>query len=1053
MEKIISFFVRDKLVVNLIVIVIVIAGFFSIKNLQREIFPNTEMDRMSVRITYPGASAEDVELNAVIPVEDAISNIPGISDYTSTIRDGNANISIELDEDLKDVQSVKDEIYRTVSLSNISGISTDVTKLTVTEFSPAMMSVFRFALKPLKEDTPRSELFEMSSVLEDLLKKVDGVSSVTRSGTLEREIHINVDPKKLDEEYISISEIISSIKLRNVRASSGTLQSIERDKNILTVGEFQNPIEVGDVIVRSGFEQGVIRVKDLAKIEDTFESSDTKIRANGAETVIFNVRKKETADIIKTVDALNKFLKDNSDVYNKKFEIDILEDNADSIRSLLSVVIGNAFLGFALVLLILFIFLDFKTSFWTAFSIPICISISAVFMSIMDISLNIITLGALITIIGMLVDDGIVIAEVIYVKKEAGIHPVQAAISGVKEVINPVSITIFSTIVAFLPMLFVTGRMGKFIYVYPLIVSIALLSSLFEAVTILPNHLAYAKTKKIEEKKWYMNLRERYKRFLLKCINMRYMVLAFFVILLMFSLWLGFKDMKRFSMYNSSTTEQLVVTLKVTEGSTLAQTEKYVKILEKNVIDSIKKDDLVSVISTIGAHTTSRTDDNFENWATMEIRLTPATRRETSTKEVVASLNKILDKQNYDFLKDIVVSERRWGPSAGSAVDIRVITDNEQNSIAVMELVKKTLEEIPQVNDISSDLARGKDELRIKFDYIKLAQYGLDVSTVASTVRAAFEGVNATYVQTSETKLQFRVQVEDRYLKDEKYLMSQLIPNKSGKLVKLSEIAYLTTEKGPVSIRHYNGERSISVTAGLKDRTMTSQQVNKLLQKKLKDVPVMYPGTYLMYGGEFNQTNTALKDLGVAFLAALLLIYLIVLLLFRSVGQPLVILSVIPFGLIGVLLALKAHGLQLDFMGIIGIIGLSGVVVNDSIIMVDFINKERKMLVKSKKQISVISKIAEGAAFRLRPIILTTVTTVGGLLPTIYLSGDVNTFQTTVIAMAYGLMFGTLLTLIFVPSLYMIALDVKTAVLKVLSSVNLPSFLKNKIITELKNNN
>ncbi len=1052
MEKIIAYFVKDKLIVNLMIFAILAAGIFSIFHLQREIFPNTEMDRMSVRISYPGAGAEDVELNAVIPVEDALKNISGISNFTSNIRDGGANISVELDEDVKNIQSVKDEIYRSISLSSISGISSDVTRLSVTEFSPAMMTVYSFALKPKNENIPRSELFEMSGVLEDLLKKVDGVSSVSRGGYLDRQIHINVDPVKLEEEYISISEIVSAIQRRNVRASSGTLQSIEREKNIITVGEFENPIDVGDVIIRSGFEQKDIRVKDVARIIDTFEETDTKIRANGADAIIFSVRKKETADIITTVDNINKFLKENSKVYDQKFEVDILEDNADSIRSLLKVVISNALLGFVLVVIILFIFLDFKTSIWTAFAIPVSICISAIFMQMLNITLNIITLSAMITVIGMLVDDGIVIAETIYAKKEAGMNPVDAAISGVREVISPVSITIFSTIVAFLPILFISGRMGQFIYVFPLIVTIMLLSSLFEAFTMLPNHLAYAKIKKIEEKKWYINMKERYKRFLIKCISMRYLVLSFFVLLLAFSLWLGFKDMRRFTMYNSSTTEQLLITLKVTQGSNLEQTEKYVKILEKDIMNKFNEKDLVSVISTIGTFTNSRTEDNYENWATIAVRLTPATKRVTETKEVIQILSKQLNKKNYRFLTEINVGERRWGPSAGNAVDVRVITDNETNSVAAMEEIQNVLGEIKGVKEITSDLQRGKDEIRIKFNYIKLAQYNLDVATVASTIRTAFEGVDATYVQTPDAKLQFRVQVEGKYLKNEKYLMNQLIPNKNGKLVRLSEIAYVTTEKGQTSIRHYNGERSISINANVDPKVTTSQEVNRILKAKLEDIPVRLPGTYLMYGGEFQETNTAFKDLKVAFAVALLLIYLIVLLLFRSIGQPLIVLSVIPFGLIGVLLALKAHGLQLDFMGIIGIIGLSGVVINDAIIMVDFINHERKNK-KFRKNTPATERIAEGAAFRLRPIILTTVTTVAGLLPTIYMSGDVNTFKTTCIAMAYGLLFGTLLTLIFVPSLYMIALDFKRFVLNFLNSLKLPAFMKNKVILELKKNN
>ncbi len=306
---------------------------------------------------------------------------------------------------------------------------------------------------------------------------------------------------------------------------------------------------------------------------------------------------------------------------------------------------------------------------------------------------------------------------------------------------------------------------------------------------------------------------------------------------------------------------------------------------------------------------------------------------------------------------------------------------------------------------------------------MKLAQFGLDVKTVAATVRTAFAGTNATSVQDPESKLEYRVEIDDRYKNSEEFLMDLLIPNSRGNLVRLREIARLEKTKGMSSIRHYDGERSIAVTADINTAETTSLKANEEAILKLQHIPSKYPGTYLRFDGEYSQTNRALLDLALVFLGALVMIYLVVLVLFRSVGQPLIVMSVLPFGLIGVIIGFVLHGKSFDFMAMIGMIGLSGVVINDSIIMVDFINK---VIRRKGETVSKIEEIIEGAGQRLRPIILTTVTTVVGLMPSVYgFGGDVDSFQSTVMAMAYGLLFATTLTLIFVPSLYMISLDIR----------------------------
>jgi len=1025
MQTILRYFIKDKLIINLITLAVVCFGLFHLTKIMREVFPDTESDVMMVRITYPGASAEDVELNALIPVEDVLEDIAGIKEFSSICYDSSGRIWIELDGDVEDLQPVKDEIYRKISLSNVTGISSDVEAITVQEMNPKLKTIVRLALVPKDASASKRELFEMADALERILGKSMGVSSITKSGYYDRQIHIDVDPVKMEEEYVSLSEIVSSIKNRNVRSTGGTIQSVDRERNVVTIGEFSDPLEVGEVIVRSGFEQKHLKVKDIAAVNDDFEDAGTYLRANGGRAVVFSIKKKETVDIIRTVDALKKTIKQNESLYAGKFRVDVLADDSQSIRSLISVVIGNAVLGFVLVIITLLVFLDYKTSFWTAFSIPLCLLMSIAFLNLTGSSINTITLGAIITVLGMLVDDAIVVAETVYVKREEGLAPLEAAYQGIKEVVAPVAVTIITTIIAFVPLMMVGGRMGKFIYTFPIVIAVTLTVSFLEAVFILPNHLAHSTIKQItQEKRWYIALFNGYKELLKKALALRYPVLGVFVLLLFFSIAISAGSMRNFKLMRDDNSEQFYLELVAPVGVTLDEMEAMTAKVEQKLMEKIPRKEFLSVISTIGEHTHNDLEGVHKNWATVDVQLVTKTERKRSTQQIMASLREELSTKKMSGFETITFNERRFGPSSGDEINLKIISNSAKQSAAAESEILEFLKKTNGIKDVDTDNKEGDDEIRIRFDYDKLAQYDMSVSNVAATVRTAYEGAKATYVQYADTRLEFYVRVKDSEMLGTDYLLNLLIPNNSGALIRLSQVAHVEEGKARSSILHFNGERTVTIT-GNTDGTITPMQAGKILMEKVKSIKSKYPAVSFTTGGELEETNTALLGLGGAFVVVIIGIYLILLFLFRSVGHPLIVMSVIPFGLIGVLLAFYAHGIKLSFMAIIGIIGLCGVVVNDSIIMVEFINRVFQNMHGRKKN-EIMETIADGAAQRLRPILLTTITTVAGLMPTVYgIGGSVGTLVPTVMAMAYGLLFSTLLTLLFVPCLYMIGMDIK----------------------------
>jgi multidrug efflux pump subunit AcrB len=1032
MERILRFFAKDNLLIALMSISIVVFGVLSMRNIRRETMPPVDIDLMNINIVYPGASAEDVELNVIVPIEDELRRIYGIDEFFSVSVENGGALSITIDQEVTDKQGVKDEIYRKVSKSGIPEIPDEVEEINIVDINPRLRAVYKLALSPKEADSAtEKELNDMAETLESLLERVAGVSQVDKTGFRDREVHIDVYPDKMDEYYVSLNEVAAGIKNRNVRSTGGTIQSLRNEKTIVTIGELEKPMDAGSVIVRSGFEQKRLKISDIARVRDSFKKENIRVRVNSEKAIVLSVRKDERADIISVINNIKSFLEENRSLFSDKFSISVVEDNSVSIRSLLGVVVSNAAIGFILVIIVLFIFLDYKTSFWTAFSIPFSLLMVAGFMYAADISLNIMTLGAIITVLGMLVDDSVVVAEVIFEKKQQGLSPLEAVISGTREILAPVTVTILTTIVAFMPIMMVQGKMGKFIYIYPVMITITLLSSLVEAFFFLPSHLASGKTVSPDTGRWFESVVRSYGKALKWVLKFRYLFVAAVIFLLIFTVLISRDTIKGFVLFWDDSSEKFTVNIEARAGMSLSGSEEIASIVEKKITETIPGPEIVSVYSIIGTFSGKTVDmvEYHENRSTVQVTLVPGKQRKMSADDYVRNLRREITAESISGVSKIIFIVEQFGPPAGLPVDIKVINSDEKTALAAALEIEEYLAGISGVRDIDNDRKKGKGEVKLNFNYDRLAEYGLNVSDVAATVRTAFEGSVASSVQTVGRRIDFRVQIPDSHKKDAKLLMNLLVPNRQGRLIRISEIASMKNREGRSSIRHYNGDRSITISADVDSTRNTSGKVNAIVKNHFRSINEKYPGTYLIFSGESGESKKAMKGLGSAFIMAIILVYFIVVLLYRSLSQPLIVISVIPFGLIGVLAAFTLHGVPLSFMGIIGIIGLSGVLVNDSIIMVSFINKiyaggtEDDGAVESRHE-----AVIEGAKKRLRPVVLTTVTTVAGLMPTVYgIGGNAMTLVPTVMALAYGLLFGSLLTLAFIPALYVVNEDIKLA--------------------------
>jgi multidrug efflux pump subunit AcrB len=1041
MERILRYFSQNTLLVNLIVIFIIFVGVMSNFNIKREIYPAVDIDTMLIFVVYPGASSSDVEMNSVVPIEKELRKISGIKEFTSFSIENGATIYVYLDFDLANKQAVKDEIFRKVTKGNIPEIPEEVDKIKIYDINPKLLPVLKIGVFPKEGATvDEKDLYDFSESLANRILKIRGVSDVGKNGWREEEIHINVHPDKMDKYYVSLNDVVRSIKARNIRATGGTLQSLQKEKTIVAIGQFENPLDVKDVIIRSSFEEKRVRIDDIADVKRSFKNQEVMVKVNRKKAVNLIVSKKENADTVEAAENVKEFLDENRDTFDSRFEVSIIEDKSVSITSPLNAVLQNAAIGFVLVILVLFLFLDLRTSFWTAFSIPVSLLVTLTYMNLTDMTINLLSIAAIITILGMLVDDGIVVSEIIYEKRESGFRPIEAAVSGVQAVIAPVTVSIITTIVAFLPMLAIKGMMGKVIFVFPVMVTVTLVASLLEAFFILPNHLVHSgqmitdadkRSRAVgaqAKRNWFEPIAVRYEDFLKRILKFRYFIVLFFIFIFFATIFISRETIEGFVLFWDDSSDTIYVNLEAPDGTSMKHTEALTARVEEIVLCKIPEKERVSIQTNIGHHRVQpiKSKGKHENWSQVVVVLVPRNERERTAAELITDLRKEINIEKLPQFTSILFEEKSIGPPAGEPVNIKIINRDFEIASRIHQDIEAYLSNLPGVMDIDNDQKAGKEELKIIFDYDKLAQYGLNVAAVAQTIRTAYEGTVATSIETLDARLDFRVKVDDSYQRDKVFLENLLIPNYYGRLVKLKNVASIVIQRGRSIINHYNGDRVITITANVDEDVITPSQVARKISERYNDIPRKYPGTAIEFGGEAKETKESLSDLGVAFIIAVLMVYFILILLYSSISQPMLILINVPFGIIGALLAFTIHGIPLTFMGVIGIIGLSGVVVNDSVVMIDFINKLFKEEEGSDRA-QPTDIIARGARQRLRPVILTTLTTVFGLMPTVYGVGGIsNAIVPTVMAMAYGLLFATFLTLIFIPSLYMVNMDMKS---------------------------
>jgi multidrug efflux pump subunit AcrB len=1048
MKKIFEFFSRRHVLASLFTIAVLVLGVNSARTLKRDIIPEVDFGEMLITTVYPGASPEDVELNVTNKIEDELKGVTGIDRITSTSMENMSVINVTLDINVKDLEEVKTDIRDAVG--RVTDFPEEVTESPmIEEFDTSQIEIIEVGLTG---EMLYRELRELAKEFEKALKSVPGVARVEKYGYLAREIKVELLPRRLELYQVPMRDIIQAIEARNIRLTGGTFESYTSEKNVVTLAQFREPYEVGNVIVRTTFEGPVIRVKDLALIRDDFESPAVLSRMNGKEAISFLVYKTENADIIRTVNAIKKMIRDESRgpepaasggfplsaafsnsirLFHGKGDMvetyryrgaDVLfaQDQSRFVQNRFKIVLTNGVFGLLFVLITLSIFLNLRTAFWVAVGIPVSITGVFFLLPFFGRFLDTISLASLVLVIGIIVDDGIIISESIYYRRSVGDSPLEAAVNGTRNVFSPVVTTVLTTFLAFAPMLFLKGIFGKFVFVIPLTVSLALFISIGESAFALPAHLVRGMEKSTKgaqrdaTRKWFNSLRKFYRKFASAFLKFRYPIVVLFVGVFVASLWYARSNME-FILFPSTGSDTFFIDLEMPTGTSLEATSEKVREVEK-LVEDLPKGELENYVTRIG--TLQEQLGRAEHYAYLVVGLTPFSERVRDATVIVEDLReKINGIEGIEKLTFVVF---RYGPPVGKPITLRIIGTDDEKRKELADTIVSYLGEVRGVKDIDRDDKQGKEQIEIKIDYTRLARLGLTVADIAQNVRIAYDGEVVTSIRDGDEDVDFRVQFTPEARRDVSFLRNLVIPNRQGRLIALKNVARLFIGPGPNAFRHFDGIRATTVTADVDQEVTTPLGVTIPLVREM-NVRKNWPGMELSVGGEAEESMESIRNLAFTFIIAFVGIYFLLILLFNSFWQPFMVIAAIPFGIVGVIVALILHGEPLSFLAIIGTIGLAGVVVNDSLVLVDHLNELRKQYPER----ALRDVVALGTANRLRAIILTTLTTVAGVLPLAYGIGGTDYFISPMaLALGYGLLFATPLTLVLIPCLYMIWNDI-----------------------------
>ena len=1033
----IAWMAENHVAANLLMIVFIIGGLILGINIKQEVFPDITLDRVQITVPYPGSTPEDVEEGIILKIEDKLSSVDGIKKITSTAGEGSGTVVAELIEG-EDVDAILQEIKS--EIDRIETFPEDAEKPVVSKIS-RRMQVISVAVYG---DIPEKSLREIvEAAREDLLAFPD-ISQVELFGVRPYEISIEISEKTLIRYGLTLEQIASTIRKASQDIPAGTIKS--QGGEILLRGKTKKYTgrEYAGITVLSRTDGTRIRLGDIAMIKDGFKETDTFATFDGKPAAILKVYRVGDQGPLEISKTVRQYVTEKQRLLPEGVKMMTWFDMSEIFKERLHLLMKNSYMGLALVLIVLSLFLEFRLAFWVSMGIPISFLGSLCFLSMTNVSINMMSLFAFIMAIGIVVDDAIVIGENVYTHRLMGKSPIQAAIDGAHEVTVPVTFSILTTIAAFMPLLFVKGTMGKFVWMIPAVIIAILIVSLIEAFFILPAHLSALKIKTKKEKsglrlilmgKINSIIRGPYLTLLKLATKYRYLTVAVCIAAAIVTAGMYVSGIIKYRFMQQIEGDTAKCTLQMPVGTPVKEVERYEKYITgqaRKLVDEYdaKRQDGQSVLrnisSIIGGTLSHGGPSSQGNICQVLVYLHAADIRKISTKEFSdrwrRKIGEIPGAESLTYESDL--------RSFGKNINIRLSHTDFNVLKKAGERIKKALAGYKGVEDITDNYEGGKQELRFKVTP-EARTLGITETDLARQVRSAFYGAEALRFQRGRNEVKVMVRYPEKDRKNRGILQDMRIRTANGGKIPFLRAAALNPGRGYSVIHRRDRKRVFNVMASTSGKTNPEAILSELSTGLLPQLTRDYPGLSWSLAGEAERHKESIDSMKIGFTLALLGIYVLMAVPFKSYIQPLLVMIAIPFGFVGAVWGHLLTGYNLSIMSLFGMVALAGVVVNDSLILIDFINRA------VRKGIPVYQAVLESGQRRFRPIILTSLTTFFGLVPIMSETSIQAKFLVPMaLSLGYGILFATFITLLLTPSLYLILEDIRKYVVSFLSGVH-----------------
>jgi multidrug efflux pump subunit AcrB len=953
----IRFSVANPLITNLMLVLLMLLGILSWHAMPQEMFPVVELDMARVTTVFEGASPEEVEQQITLTIEEELDGMSDLDVMTSTSSEGLSSVTLELksgsnvEQFMRDLRSKLDQITDLPEEAEEPALTRLETRFPVISLS-------------LYGNAARGYLYETADDVKRRLLQLPGVASVGIAGDRDWEIWVEVDPQVLSARAVSLQQLVAAVRTNLRDLPGGSLKAKEGDILLRGKGVAPNPQLLQQIVIRSNDKGGRLRVGDVAEVSLRLEEAETLGRFNGAPSVNLTVTKTADASTIE----VSRLVREEADKLRRELppsiQVGLFSDLSVYVKTRLNTVKSSGLLGLVLVLLSLYLFLNFRVALITAMGIPVSFLVAVPLIYYMGFTINMVSLFAFLIALGLIVDDAIIVTENIYRHMEQGMPAAQAAQTGAREVMWPVLAATSTTVAAFLPMFAISGTLGEFIKVIPVVVAASLVGSLWEAFAVLPSHasemLRVDRQQRPAGRIDWAALLHRYVDFLRWSVRHRYFVSLVALGVLAVAVSYGVTRLP-FQLFSKPDIGQFFINIQAPNTYSLEDTERLVKRIEKAVLETVSQDELNTMLTNVGVtfidFNRFRYGSNYiqliidlqkqvpegliERFITplISLKFNWEGSRQRETETIVNDVRKRLE--TLTGIQRLSILRPQGGP-AGADIEIGVVGEDADRLLHHAKRMRDYLRQLPGVYDVRQDLDVGKLEYQYSLNE-RGRELGLNQQQLADAVRTGFLGLEAVHT------------LDD------------------GRIVYLGDVADISPGRGLNTIQRRDTQRLATVTAEVDDRETTPLQVTELIERQFGDLDKREPGYHLLFLGEKKEAADSMKGMRHATLIALAVIFFILASLFKSLLDPLVVMFAIPFGFIGVVVGHMLFDYHLQFLSLIGFLALTGIVVNDSLILVDFTKRLRAQGWER------VDALVEAGRVRVRPILLTTVTTFLGI--------------------------------------------------------------------------